>query len=113
MPHTESAKKRLRQNEERRLRNKARATELKTLKKQIERHLHDGESAQAAELYNRFAQRVDQAASGSTLHKNTAARAKGRVAAKISAAIKNPTPVQVKSKPVKAAKPAVTTTKAN
>ncbi len=80
MPHTRSASKRLRQNEKRRVANKGRLSEIKTLRKQIERAKHDGQVDQAKTLYREFAKRVDQAASVNTLHKNRAARLKGRVA---------------------------------
>lgn len=80
MPHTQSAKKRLRQNEERRLRNKARTTELKTMRKQILRAVHDGQKDQAETLYRAFTAGVDQAASLRTIHPNAAARAKSRMA---------------------------------
>jgi len=42
--------------------------EIKTLRKQIERAIHDGQGDQAKTLYRDFAKRVDQAASVSTLH---------------------------------------------
>lgn len=93
MPHTRSAAKRLRQNEKRRLANKDRLSEIKTLKKRIERAVHDGQGDQAKTLYREFSKRVDQAASVSTLHKNRAARLKGRVAIALA-------------KPAPAAKPA-------
>jgi small subunit ribosomal protein S20 len=80
MPHTASAAKRLRQNEKRRVANKARTTELKSLRKQLERAIHDGQAEQAAKLQRQFAKRVDQAASVGTLHKNTASRLKSRIA---------------------------------
>jgi small subunit ribosomal protein S20 len=80
MPHNNSAAKRLRKNETRRLRNKSRTSEIKSLKKQIERAVHDGQGEQARKLYQNFAKRVDQAASVNTVHKNTAARLKSRLA---------------------------------
>ncbi len=80
MPHTSSAKKRLRQNLERRTRNRDRTTEIKTLRKKIDRAVHDGQSAEAETLYREFAKRVDQAASIKTLHPNAAARLKSRTA---------------------------------
>jgi small subunit ribosomal protein S20 len=88
MPHTESAKKRLRQNEVRRVRNKDRTTELKSIRKNVLRALHDGQPAKAEELYRDFTKRVDQAAAGNTIHRNTAARAKSRLAIAITAAAK-------------------------
>ncbi len=80
MPHTESAKKRLRQNESRRLRNKARLTELKTLRKQVLRAHNDGKPAEAQTAYERLTKRLDQAASAKVIHANTAARSKSRMA---------------------------------
>jgi len=88
MPHTESAKKRLRQSEDRRVRNKDRTTELKSIRKKLLRALHDGEPKLADELYRDFTKRVDQAAAINTIHRNTAARAKARLAVAITAAAK-------------------------
>lgn len=86
MPHTKSAAKRLRQNEKRRIANKARRTELKTIRKRLERCVHDGHFEEAERLYRRLSQRLDQAASVHTIHKNTASRLKSRVASAIVAA---------------------------
>ncbi len=83
MPHTRSAKKRLRQNLERRTRNRDRTTEIKTLRKKIDRAVHDGQTAEAETLYREFAKRVDQAASTNTLHRNAAARLKSRTAIRL------------------------------
>jgi small subunit ribosomal protein S20 len=85
MPHTASAAKRHRQSEERRIRNKDRLTELKSLKKLITRAVHDGEKAKAETIYREVTKRVDQAVSVKTLHKNTAARTKARLAKAIAA----------------------------
>lgn len=85
MPHTASAAKRHRQSEERRLRNKSRTTELKTLKKRLMRAVHDGEAEQAKTIYSTLTKRLDQAAAGSTLHKNAAARTKSRLAKALTA----------------------------
>jgi small subunit ribosomal protein S20 len=109
MPHTASAAKRHRQSEERRLRNKSRTTELKTLKKRLLRAVHDGEADQAKSLYSTLTKRLDQAASGSTLHKNAAARVKSRMAKALSAKpVEKPAakaPKAAAPKAAKAAKP--------
>lgn len=84
MPHNNSAAKRLRKNETRRVANKSRLTELKSLRKRLERHLHDGEVEQAKKLFAQFTKRLDQAASVNTVHKNTASRLKSRVALAIA-----------------------------
>ena len=86
MPHTRSAAKRHRQSDERRIRNKDRLTELKTLKKRILRHVHDGQKTEAETLYREVTKRLDQAASVNTIHKNTVARSKSRLAKAIAAA---------------------------
>ena len=62
MPHTLSAKKCLRQNEERRLRNKDRTTEIKSIRKRLLRAVHDGHKEEAQTLYRQFSKRIDQAA---------------------------------------------------
>ena len=56
MPNNASAAKRVRQNEKRRIRNKDRKTELKTIAKKIERAIHDGEQALASDLLKRYSQ---------------------------------------------------------
>src|SRR4051812_35235418 len=80
MPHTQSAAKRLRQNEVRRIRNKDRTTEIKSLRKRILRAVHDGQKPEAEQLYREFSQRLDQAAGQRTIHPNAAARSKARIA---------------------------------
>ena len=94
MPHTASAKKRLRQSEERRIRNKDRATELKTISKQFLRALNDGKPDDAKTLYKELSKRLDQAAAVDVIHKNHAARTKARMAKRLTAgpAAKAPTP---------------------
>jgi small subunit ribosomal protein S20 len=85
MPHNLSAKKRLRQNEVRRLRNKSRVSELKTLRKKLLRAIQANQKAEAETLYREFSKSLDQAAAVRTLHKNSAARSKQRLALKIQA----------------------------
>jgi len=80
MPNIDSAAKSLRQNEKRRLRNKARKTEIKTLRKQLLRAIHDGASKEATELYRRICKRLDQAVCRGVMHKNTVSRNKSRLA---------------------------------
>jgi len=80
MPNCLSAAKRLRQAETRRLRNKARKTELKTIRKQFLRAVHDQKSDDATALLRRFSKRIDQAVNRKVMHKNTANRVKSRLA---------------------------------
>ncbi len=93
MPHTESAKKRLRQNEKRRLRNKASTTELKTIRKALLRSLNDGKNADAQKLYQDLTKSLDRAAGAKVIHRNAANRAKSRLQLKINAA-KSGTPTK-------------------
>jgi len=104
MPHTRSAAKRHRQSEDRRIRNKDRLTELKSIKKRIVRAVHDGQKAEAETLYREVTKALDQAASRKTIHKNAASRTKARLAKAISATT---APVaKTGIKPVKAVKAA-------
>ena len=80
MPHTRSAAKRHRQSEERRLRNKATITELKTLKKKVLRAAHDGKADEVKALYCELTSRLDRAAGANTIHRHAAARTKSRLA---------------------------------
>lgn len=104
MPHNQSAKKRLRQNEERRIRNKDRLSELKTLRKQLARAMSDGKKDDVESIYRQLAKHVDQAASLNTVHRNTAARVKSRTALKVQAFLNAPVKAAaVKAPAVKAA----------
>ena len=81
MPHTRSAKKNLRKNEKRRLRNRAAR---KTIKTQIKRF----QAALAAEVpletaqkeLNLAAKKLDKAAARRIIHPNLAARKKSQLA---------------------------------
>ena len=85
MAHSLSAKKRMRQNEKRRQRNRAR---ISVVKKRVRRVLEAVRSkdAPAAETALREAAAViDRTASRGTLHRNTAARRKSRLARQVNA----------------------------
>jgi small subunit ribosomal protein S20 len=77
VPNTKSAIKRQRQNERRRVRNKAVRSRLRTAVKKV-RELSD--SAQASEAYREAARLLDRAAARGLIAKNTANRSKGRLA---------------------------------
>jgi small subunit ribosomal protein S20 len=84
MPHTASAAKRLRQNLQRRTRNRSRATELKTIEKKVLRALNDGKKDEAATAYRELTKRLDQAAALNVIHRNAAARTKARFAKRLT-----------------------------
>lgn len=80
MANIKSQIKRNRQNEKRRLRNKAVRSELRTREKAaLAAAGGDGE----AEALRQTIKRIDRAAANGVIHKNTAARKKSRLAAKI------------------------------
>jgi len=77
MANIKSQIKRNRQNERRRLRNKAVRSELKTRTKHV---LAATEAENVEELLRVAQRRIDQAAAKGVIHKRTAARRKSRLA---------------------------------
>jgi small subunit ribosomal protein S20 len=80
MPHTSSAKKRLRQSIKRRIRNRATKSAIKT---QIKRFLAVAAAGTVDEVraqYNLAAKRLDKAAAKGVIHPNKAARKKSQLA---------------------------------
>jgi small subunit ribosomal protein S20 len=80
MPHTKSAKKRLRQNEERRLRNRATKSALKTQIKKVLATAQGGSLDDLRKEYNLAAKKLDRAAAKRVVHPNLAARKKSQLA---------------------------------
>ncbi len=85
MPNTPTAKKRLRQNDKRRVRNRARRSALRTQIRKVRSAIAAGNLELAAAEFRVATKRLDQAAAANLIHDNTAARTKSR----LSAAIKN------------------------
>jgi small subunit ribosomal protein S20 len=83
--HSLSAKKRVRQNVKRRVINRARKSEIKTRIKGLEETIRAGDAAAAQEQFKVVSKRLDKISSTSTMHKNTAARKKSRLAKRINA----------------------------
>ena len=80
MANIKSQIKRNRQNEKRRLRNRAVRSEVRTLQRGAEEAAGtDGE----AEALRQAIKRIDKAAAKGVLHKNTAARRKSRLVARV------------------------------
>ena len=84
MPNTKNAKKDLRQNRTRRLRNRSHRSSLRTVLKnaRIAAVEDDPEAAQAA--FRLAVKRLDQAAAKHLIHKNKAARTKSRLSKLLS-----------------------------
>jgi small subunit ribosomal protein S20 len=86
MARTPSAMKYHRQSEKRRLDNRARKSTIRTFTKKAVAAAETGDLEAAAKYQKVVQGLVDRAAKGSTLHKNTAARRKARLAKRINAA---------------------------
>lgn len=84
MAHSLSAKKRVRQNANRNRINRARKSQIKTQIKRFEQALSVGDAKAASEQYRLVVEKLDKIASTSTMHKNTAARKKSRLAKKLN-----------------------------
>jgi len=82
MPNTKQAKKRNRQDDERRLRNKAARSRMRTAIKKVDAAT-DAEAAQGA-LPLAF-KTIDKAAKSHVIHENAAARLKSRLTRKVAA----------------------------
>ena len=79
MAHSLSAKKRVRQNEKRRVTNRARKSMVRTQIKHFEDAVKAGDVEKAQEHLRLTVKRLDKVAATSTMHKNTAARMKSRL----------------------------------
>ena len=84
MAHSLSAKKRVRQNAKRRVINRARKSMVKTQIKHFEAALSAGEVEAATERFRLLVKKLDSVASTSTMHKNTTARMKSRLARQLN-----------------------------
>lgn len=79
MPNSASAKKNLRQNDVRRLRNRAAKSTLRTHVKKVRKAIEAKDIEQSEALFRVAAKRLDQAASKNLIHDNVAARTKSRL----------------------------------
>ena len=79
MPHTSSAKKRLRQGEKRRERNRAAKSAIKTQLKRVMEVAKKGTAEELQVEYNLAAKRLDKAAAKHVVHPNLAARKKSQL----------------------------------
>ena len=81
MPHTRTAKKRLRQNKKRRFRNRVFKSSLRTQMKHVGAAISEHVPLdEIREEYNLAAKKLDQAAAKGIIHKNQAARKKAQLA---------------------------------
>ena len=80
MPHTHSAKKRLRQNIKRRAHNRALKKGIKVQIKKFLAAAKEGTLEQVRQEYNTAAKKLDKAAARRVVHPNLAARKKSQLA---------------------------------
>jgi len=86
MPNTKSAKKRLRQDEERRLHNRSKRSALRTAVKKVRSAVQAGDTQGVDPLFRHATKKADQLAAHNVIHANTAARIKSRLSAEIKRA---------------------------
>jgi small subunit ribosomal protein S20 len=88
MPHTKSAKKRLRTSAVRRDSNRSTKRTLKTLVRKVVAELPTATPEQVTADAREADKKLDQAAAKKVIHRNAAARQKSRLSAKLKAAKK-------------------------
>lgn len=84
MAHSLSAKKRIRQNEKRNARNRHRKALLKQDVKTLTTAIAGGDAKKAGEALKTVVSRLAKTAAKHTLHKNTAARKRSRLAKRVN-----------------------------
>ena len=85
MPNIASAKKRTRQTESRRVHNASLRSELRTMIKKVRKAVDNGDKDAAKAVYVSAQSRIDAIADKKIIHKNTAARHKGKLSSAIKA----------------------------
>lgn len=90
MPTTESAKKRLRQAEGRRLRNRIYSSRARTFVKRTDKLIAEGKLEEAAQAAHLASNALDKAAQKGVLHQRNAARSKSRLMKRLHSAQAEP-----------------------
>ena len=86
LPNIKSAKKRVKVIGSKTAANRMYKSRLKTSIKQAKAAITDGDPTSAGDVYRSVQRDIDRAAARGILHKNTAARRKSRLAARLKAA---------------------------
>lgn len=84
MANTKSAKKRIRQNEKRRVRNREIISRTRTYVKLAGEAIESGDIAASEQAVDKAVSEIDRAAQKGVIHKNNAARRKSRLIARLS-----------------------------
>jgi len=85
MASTLSAKKRIRQNEKRRARNRWRKREMRSALREAREKILHGSAQEAQDAFRTACSVIDRVAGKGIIHKNTAARTKSRLSARMKA----------------------------
>ncbi len=85
MAHHKSAKKRIRQNEKRRMRNRHVRTNLRSSLKRLDQAIADRKADEAQALLKETVPVIDKTASKGVIHKNKASRHVSRLTRKVNA----------------------------
>lgn len=85
MPHSLSAKKRLRQAAKRRVYNKSIRSEIKTYTKKVLKAIEEQDKALATQYFDTVQAKLDKSCKKGVYHKNTVARKKAKLAKKLQA----------------------------
>ncbi|MFT7464973.1 MAG: small subunit ribosomal protein S20 [Pseudohongiellaceae bacterium] len=80
MPNSRQAKKRMRQDEKKRLNNRATSSAMKTALRRVSEAMTEGDAAKVDEAVSLAYKRIDKAAKANIIHNNTAARRKSLIA---------------------------------
>lgn len=80
MPNIKSAKKRIRNSEQKHLRNKATTSAIKTYSSRIIKLCKEGKKDEALPVFKKASSVIDKASLKRIIHKNTAARKKSKLA---------------------------------
>jgi small subunit ribosomal protein S20 len=83
MAHSRTAKKAIRQNERRRLRNKAANSAMRTQLKKLQEVVAEGDTSAAPAELAKAQKALDKAAKTDRIHPNKAARLKSKLAKKV------------------------------
>ncbi len=85
MPNTNAAKKRMRQNEKRKLRHRAKKAAIRTFARKVEEAVKEDDAGKAQDNFKILQSKLDKAAKACSIHRNKAARRKSRTQKQLNA----------------------------
>lgn len=89
MPNSKSARKRMRQSATQEVVNRAKKSEIASLRRELQESIDDGNREKSEGLFKRYCSLLDRAAKKGVIARNTANRRKSRVAARLGAVIQS------------------------